>query len=505
MLEDITETDREHARRLFHCLAVAVRPLCVEELAEILSFDFEEAQGGIPTFGRSENQIEAILSACSSLIAIVNDGDSRVVQFSNLSVKEFLTSDHLASSSGDLSRFQILPKAAHTIFAQVCLGSLLHLEDRVDKEGFKGLSLTQYAAQHWVTHAQFEGVASSVADGMQSLFDPDKPYFSAWVRTYDMDQHSDGTSQNEMPNPLYYAALCGFYDLVKHFAIKYPQHVDAIGGFYQFPLVAALCNKHLQVAGVLLEHGGTVDVRESGGETVLHKIIQLNGQNIDTVQFLLECGADVNARREDLSTPLHLAIVAGELNVARLLLEHNADVDPQNDKGLAPLHLLTRQELSTLEDIDSDLAVLLLESGANVNLQAKDNSTPLHLASYNQKFEIVQVLLDKGANADAENSEGRTPLQEVLRDDRPSIEDGADVAGILLERGADAYARDKYHVTSSDLAVCFGKDKTLPSLFGNNAAFSLANDRDKTAFHKWLKGGSYCSQGGIGVTHFLFC
>jgi hypothetical protein len=36
MLKNINEKNRKHARRLLHCLAVAVRPLRVEELAEIL-------------------------------------------------------------------------------------------------------------------------------------------------------------------------------------------------------------------------------------------------------------------------------------------------------------------------------------------------------------------------------------------------------------------------------------------------------------------------------------
>ena len=48
VLRDIHEDNREHARRLLHCLAVAVRPLHVEELAEILTFDFDVAEGGIP-------------------------------------------------------------------------------------------------------------------------------------------------------------------------------------------------------------------------------------------------------------------------------------------------------------------------------------------------------------------------------------------------------------------------------------------------------------------------
>jgi hypothetical protein len=40
-------------------------------------------------------------------------------------------------------------------------------------------------------------------------------------------------------NPLYYAALCGFQDLVEHLVVKYPQHVNTASGCYASPLVAA--------------------------------------------------------------------------------------------------------------------------------------------------------------------------------------------------------------------------------------------------------------------------
>ncbi len=496
VLKDINENNREHARRLLHCLAVAVRPLRVEELAEILTFDFDGAQGGIPTFKtdrRQENQEEAVLSICSSLVSIVGDGGSRIVQFSHSSAKEFLTSNHLASSTGDLSRFHILPRSAHTIFARVCLGFLLHLEDHIDDESFKRFPLAKYAAQYWVAHAQFEDVASSVEDGMKSLFDLDKPHFSAWVRTYDMDRRSDGKSQSEMPNPLYYSALCGFHDLARHLAIKHPQHVNAIGGLYEFPLVAALCRKHVQVAEVLLEYDGTVDVRGRERNTALHKIIRLNEETTEAMQFLLERGADVNARREDLWTPLHLAVDIGELEVARTLLGHHADVNSQNDEGMAPLHLLSGREISPGEDNGSTLAMLLLESGANVNVRAKDNATPLHLASYNKRLEIVRVLTDHGANADAENDEGRTALQEVLRGNRNLQEDGVAVAQLLLERSAETYARDKYHITASELALCLGEQKIWQVLPDNGVESGSENDRDRTAFHLWLNGEYYHS------------
>ena len=112
VLKNINENNREHARRLLHCLAVSVRPLRVEELAEILTFDFDAAEEGIPKFHpdrRPRTKRRLCLSICSSLITIVDNRGSRVVQFSHFSVKEFLTSNHLASSTGQLTSYHILP------------------------------------------------------------------------------------------------------------------------------------------------------------------------------------------------------------------------------------------------------------------------------------------------------------------------------------------------------------------------------------------------------------
>lgn len=43
----------------------------------------------------------------------------------------------------------------------------------------------------WVTHAQFEGVASRVKDEIESLFDSDKPHFAVWINLYDIDSESE--------------------------------------------------------------------------------------------------------------------------------------------------------------------------------------------------------------------------------------------------------------------------------------------------------------------------
>jgi hypothetical protein len=102
ILKEITSPNRDYACRLLQCLVAAVRPLRMEELAEVLAIDFND-EGGVPKLNprwRWEDQEQALLSSCSSLITIVNAGGSRVAQFSHSSVKEFLTSPRLASPLG---------------------------------------------------------------------------------------------------------------------------------------------------------------------------------------------------------------------------------------------------------------------------------------------------------------------------------------------------------------------------------------------------------------------
>ena len=187
ILRDINKANRDHAHRLLQCLVVAVRPLRVAELAEVLAVDFgtasNEEASKLNTDWRWEDQQEAVLSTCSSLISVVDEEGSQVVQFSHFSVKEFLTSSRIAGSSADVSPFHILLEPAHTVLAEACLAVLLRLGELVDEDNVEvKFPLARYAAEHWVDHARSENVSCHIREGMKELFDPDKPYFAAWLQ-----------------------------------------------------------------------------------------------------------------------------------------------------------------------------------------------------------------------------------------------------------------------------------------------------------------------------------
>src|SRR5258708_2664895 len=196
ILKEIKKPNKRLAQSVLQCLVVATRPLRVEELAEVLAVDFNDAEG-IPRSKPDwqwEDQELALQSACSSLIAIVQARKSRVVQFSHFSVKEFLTSSRLGTASGEVKGYHIDLEPAHAILGQACLGVLLQIQDDVEGHTPEDHPLAFYAAEHWTTHAQFEMVSSRLRKGMEYLFDPGKPHFRVWLTLYDMDTHFRATA-----------------------------------------------------------------------------------------------------------------------------------------------------------------------------------------------------------------------------------------------------------------------------------------------------------------------
>ena len=122
-LRGIKDAKWEFAHRMFQFVAVAIRPLRVDELADLLAFDFKA--GPIPNFRedwRQKDPVHAVLSTCSSLLVVVDQyGVEKVIQFSHFSVKEFLTSTRLAEAGDIISRrYHISMTPSHTLAAQAC-------------------------------------------------------------------------------------------------------------------------------------------------------------------------------------------------------------------------------------------------------------------------------------------------------------------------------------------------------------------------------------------------
>ena len=164
--------------------------------------------------------------------------------------------------------------------------------------------------------------------------------------------------------------------------------------------------------------------------------------NTPTVRELLQRGANIESRGEDGAvTPLLRAASGGCAETVAFLLEEGAEIEAATPNGSTALLLAAQKgERETVNK--------LLNSGANPDAKDDKGWTALMFASYNGNLEIIRSVIDAGAHINMRNYAGRTALD--LTGHKPPAPQGADVkkytdfsvgsrpeaAEVLLNRGA---------------------------------------------------------------------
>lgn len=159
--------------------------------------------------------------------------------------------------------------------------------------------------------------------------------------------------------------------------------------------------------------------------------------NPATVQNLLNRGFDANTLSPQGLHGLLLAIQEPSPKVAEVLLRWpKTNVEFRTVKDESPLMLASlRGQL--------DLARKLIERGADVN---KPGWAPLHYAATNGHLEIMDLLLENHAYIDAESPNGTTPLMmAAMYGSTPAVK-------LLLDAGADPTLRNQLGMTAVDFA-----------------------------------------------------
>jgi ankyrin repeat protein len=113
--------------------------------------------------------------------------------------------------------------------------------------------------------------------------------------------------------------------------------VWAISGDGWAPLHLASAFAGPKAVKLLLEHGAHAHQCSHNPQRnqAIHAAIAL-GDSLETIELLLEAGADVNATQAGGYAPLHQAAAAGKLDVVVLLLKKGARKDMRCDQGKLP-------------------------------------------------------------------------------------------------------------------------------------------------------------------------
>lgn len=104
----------------------------------------------------------------------------------------------------------------------------------------------------------------------------------------------------------------------------------------------------------------------------------------EILRFLLDKGADPNARSTEGATPLMNAVQSDKIEHFNVLIKNKADVNAKDDRGFTALHRAS--EMGRYE-----MVRILLENGAEKNVEA-ENHTPLSLAIAMKNEEIIKLL-----------------------------------------------------------------------------------------------------------------
>lgn len=156
---------------------------------------------------------------------------------------------------------------------------------------------------------------------------------------------------------------------------------------------------------LLFELGFSVEGSSTRGRP-LHLAAQSN--NVDAIAFLLDHGADIEAKGGRYAgTPLLAAEFAGSNDAIKLLIERGANPKARTDDIGSPIYAAAFSG-------KRETVRLLLSMNLGIDLQAgraSDNATPLHFAYRHNDEVMADLLIKSGALPTARTADGRLPTE----------------------------------------------------------------------------------------------
>jgi hypothetical protein len=148
---------------------------------------------------------------------------------------------------------------------------------------------------------------------------------------------------------------------------------------------------------------------------------------------------------------LFKVIKLGDTDLLEDALRKGADVNETLPNGMNGLHVAALAGVMQVAD-------LLIRCGLSPNSEMANGQTPMHLAVQSNSQNLVGIMLAKKGNPNHQNAQGRTPLHwcAAVKDGRLEPHHRLQIAKMLRRGGADVTLKDHEGKTPTELAGLTG-------------------------------------------------
>jgi ankyrin repeat protein len=276
--------------------------------------------------------------------------------------------------------------------------------------------------------------------------------------------------------PIHYSAYNDNKEMTE-FLLSRGAHVDHKSKNGMTPLQIAAAYSHTEVVKTLLAAGADVDAQHERGRTALHWCLTYNGSK-ETIQVLLEHGANIRHLNNRCIAPLNIACVYGGKEAVELLL--SKDIDPNEHIGgtMTPLESLVRCGIACDTEKD-DMALSLIDHGYKPNFRGSGGNYAIHTAVEGNLLKTIDhILAQRPAHVNWHNKKNQTPLHIAV------MYRNIYMINYLIAKGADINAKDAKGNTPLHYAGIYGLDETIMKLLlDDNADLHIRNNNKYTPLH----------------------
>ena len=419
------------ANKVLSWISYAYRPLTVEELRCALA-----VTPGQPTFDEDAMTLESTLvSVCAGLVTI--DPKSTIIRLVHYTTQEFfekIRDSRFPTAQADITltclTYLSFDHPAYFLFGR------RSDEYRVSSNKTPFLA---YAAKYWPDHVRASPETNSKELILQILSQPWKLPFIL-ERMYGPNKILSNIRVSLLcAPPLWAAAFFGLESVVVLLLERGADLTEIETSDKKTALNAAAFSAQLEVIKILLDHGASLESRDSWGYTPLLETIpaaRLTNEKraVAAARLLLDRGADIDVQTQGTNSTLMYAANSGLVQMVELLLTYGADTKPSDHNGYTALHLAPRGT--------PKISQLLVKHGADLNTRSNEGYSALHYASGychggGEVEDTVRMLLELGADIHSKSDSGETALV------RAASAGYYRTVQVLIEHGADIHARDK--------------------------------------------------------------